>query len=358
MAEILAVYPGAPMALFQRYRVGSREKYGFGQDERLQDVLRRHLVFDCEGAVGYLLETLELERSLEVEPARVGAFLGEVGAMVDVRSAEEHAMVRIPGSRLLDGRLAGELRPDVPVLLYCHTGLMSGAAARYFAARGFDRLAILRGGIEAWSREIEPGVPRYGCTEDVPGTCRILAASEQTRFTLFAEIFLNRPATLSREAPLFPWAERLFRAVPDLLRLVLVRSYVTACRSESAGWGEVAPVIAAELRSLREPVQVAAAAARSEACLRSEVERLLAEEVNPALSGHRGSAELAGLRDLVAEIRMRGGCHGCGSVRITVGTEIARVLQRGVPELLGVRDVTRHETAADPYRGPEPPPEI
>ena len=43
----------------------------------------------------------------------------------------------------------------------CHTGRRSLRALEYLRGRGFTRLKNLTGGIEAWSREVDPSVPRY-----------------------------------------------------------------------------------------------------------------------------------------------------------------------------------------------------
>ena len=59
-----------------------------------------------------------------------------------------------------DGSLMGLLR-DTPLVFHCHHGGRSQQAAEYFLDQGFTRVANLRGGIEAWSVEVDPQVPRY-----------------------------------------------------------------------------------------------------------------------------------------------------------------------------------------------------
>jgi adenylyltransferase/sulfurtransferase len=85
--------------------------------------------------------------------------------LVDVREASEWAIARIEGARLLP--LSGfEAAPaalprDRDLVLYCHAGVRSAAAARRLQAAGFTRVWSLAGGIARWSAEVDPAVPTY-----------------------------------------------------------------------------------------------------------------------------------------------------------------------------------------------------
>jgi len=85
--------------------------------------------------------------------------------LLDVREPWEWAVSNLAerGARLipldeLESRL-GEVPDDRPVVVYCRTGQRSEDAARMMRQAGRDRVANLRGGIVAWAREIEPGLP-------------------------------------------------------------------------------------------------------------------------------------------------------------------------------------------------------
>lgn len=69
------------------------------------------------------------------------------------------SLVAIP-MNLVPVRL-GELDPDQPVACLCHHGGRSQQVAMYLAQRGFSEVANVAGGIDAWSREVDPAVPRY-----------------------------------------------------------------------------------------------------------------------------------------------------------------------------------------------------
>jgi adenylyltransferase/sulfurtransferase len=101
-------------------------------------------------------------------PRELSALLnaGESVVVVDVREPYEWAIGRIPSARLiplqtlLEGPPA-DLGPDADVVVYCHHGSRSEAAAHSLLAAGFRRVRNLTGGIDRWSREVDPGVRRY-----------------------------------------------------------------------------------------------------------------------------------------------------------------------------------------------------
>jgi len=89
---------------------------------------------------------------------------GEPLVLVDVRTPEEWARARIAGARLLDDALRAELEAlprDTQIVFHCHHGGRSQRAAEHFLALGFRNVANLAGGIDAWSQEVDPSVPRY-----------------------------------------------------------------------------------------------------------------------------------------------------------------------------------------------------
>ena len=54
-----------------------------------------------------------------------------------------------------------ELNPDQPVACLCHHGARSMQVAAFLKARGFDHVANIAGGINAWSTELDPSIARY-----------------------------------------------------------------------------------------------------------------------------------------------------------------------------------------------------
>lgn len=85
--------------------------------------------------------------------------------LLDVREPWEHDLVRLEGDTLvplgdLPGRVA-ELPTREPIVVYCHHGVRSRAAAELLRAAGFGGARSLAGGIDAWAREVDGGMVRY-----------------------------------------------------------------------------------------------------------------------------------------------------------------------------------------------------
>lgn len=55
----------------------------------------------------------------------------------------------------------GELDKDRPVLVMCHHGRRSAQVGMLLERSGFREVINLAGGIEAWSDQVDPGIPRY-----------------------------------------------------------------------------------------------------------------------------------------------------------------------------------------------------
>jgi len=89
---------------------------------------------------------------------------GELREFFDVRTPDERAKASIPGTRLMtpeEVERIGRLPKDTPLAFHCHHGGRSQAAAEHFASLGFSDVSNVVGGIDAWSSEIDPEIPRY-----------------------------------------------------------------------------------------------------------------------------------------------------------------------------------------------------
>lgn len=85
--------------------------------------------------------------------------------LIDVREPHEWAFCRIAGAQLRPMSQIrdwlGSLDPAAEIVFQCHSGVRSLQVAHYLQSQGFQRVYNLRGGIDAWSREVDPSVPRY-----------------------------------------------------------------------------------------------------------------------------------------------------------------------------------------------------
>jgi adenylyltransferase/sulfurtransferase len=86
--------------------------------------------------------------------------------LVDVRQTAEYNFARIPGAKLIPlGELLGrmeELDPNRELILHCKMGGRSAQAIMALERAGYKgTMKNLRGGITAWSNEVDPKVPKY-----------------------------------------------------------------------------------------------------------------------------------------------------------------------------------------------------
>lgn len=89
---------------------------------------------------------------------------GEALRLYDVRTPQERAVATIPGAVHLDDRAMVELEAlpkDTQLVFHCHHGGRSQAAAEHFLRKGFRNVWNLRGGIDAWSMDVDSSVKRY-----------------------------------------------------------------------------------------------------------------------------------------------------------------------------------------------------
>jgi adenylyltransferase/sulfurtransferase len=91
--------------------------------------------------------------------------VGEPLELVDVRTAREREIATLAPDRWIPlSELAErwrELPADRPLVVYCHSGGRSARATDFLRRAGLARVYNLAGGIDAWSREVDPALPRY-----------------------------------------------------------------------------------------------------------------------------------------------------------------------------------------------------
>lgn len=86
--------------------------------------------------------------------------------LLDVREPWEHQEARIEGSLLMPmgdvpSRAHRELDPEARIIAICHHGVRSMSVTAWLRDQGFEQAQSLRGGIDAWSMQMDPTVPRY-----------------------------------------------------------------------------------------------------------------------------------------------------------------------------------------------------
>jgi rhodanese-related sulfurtransferase len=167
MRELLLQFPGAQRALFRKYHIGGCSSCGFAPEETLAGVCARNENVDVEEAIEHILASDAAERAMQIEPQELAERMaaGEQMQLLDVRTREEFEAVRLPNAQLFTQELMQEITEkwprDVLLVIYDHQGTRSMDAAAYFQGHDFTNVKSLRGGIDAYSAEVDSSLPRY-----------------------------------------------------------------------------------------------------------------------------------------------------------------------------------------------------
>ena len=86
--------------------------------------------------------------------------------------------------------------------------------------------------------------------------------------------------------------------------------------------------------------------------VKSRIQKILDEMINPAVAGHGGFVELLDVKDNQVYLMLGGGCQGCGMVNVTLKQGIESTLKEEIPQLTGVIDQTDHAGGSNPYYQP------
>jgi len=82
------------------------------------------------------------------------------------------------------------------------------------------------------------------------------------------------------------------------------------------------------------------------------VQKVLDTEINPGVASHGGHISLVDVKDQVAYVRLGGGCQGCGMASVTLQQGVITAIQKAVPAIQNVMDVTDHAGGNNPYYSP------
>ena len=113
---------------------------------------------------------MAVELPLEMSPQQLKSLqeTGEKVALIDVREPEEFAVASLPDSRLIPMQtIPGHvetiraLASENPVAILCHHGVRSLNVAMWLRGQGVGNCFSIAGGIDRWSYEVDPDIPRY-----------------------------------------------------------------------------------------------------------------------------------------------------------------------------------------------------
>jgi rhodanese-related sulfurtransferase len=167
MREVLEAYPGAQRALFRRYHIGGCSSCAFQPEETLEQVCQRNGSLAVKEVLAHIQASHQEDEELLVAPVELKRWLQHDSSirLVDVRSREEFEAVHLENSVLLSQPvmrdILGEGTNSRPLVLIDHQGKQALDAAAYFIGHGLQNVHCLRGGIDAWAREVDPKMRRY-----------------------------------------------------------------------------------------------------------------------------------------------------------------------------------------------------
>jgi rhodanese-related sulfurtransferase len=167
MSQLLQSFPGAQRALFRRYHIGGCSSCGFRNDETLAEVCARNENLPVAEVIDHIVTSHEADLRMQIAPAELAEARAQGGdvKIVDIRTREEFDAVHIDGSIFFSQELMQEILGSWDrsglIVFVDHQGTRTADAAAYFAGHGFENVRCLRGGIDAWSVEVDQNLPRY-----------------------------------------------------------------------------------------------------------------------------------------------------------------------------------------------------
>lgn len=162
MATILETLPGARRAIFARYHLGGCSSCAFSNEETLGQLCERSEI-PADEMLEHLLASHVHDSAMWMEPMVARDEMATL-RLIDLRTREEHDAVVIAGAEFFTQELQQELfaaDPKTRILLYDHSGKNVLDQVAWFRGHELQETYGLRGGIDAWSQEVDPAVMRY-----------------------------------------------------------------------------------------------------------------------------------------------------------------------------------------------------
>lgn len=167
MQQVLDAYPGARRALFKQYHLGGCSSCGFSMEETLGQLCARSGGLKVEEVIASIQASHEQDQRLLISSGELAAALRAPTPprVLDIRSREEWEAARIPGAQLFTEDMMQEILGRWPkttaFVIVDHLGKTGLDGATYFFGHGYENVRTLRGGVDAWSQEVDANVPRY-----------------------------------------------------------------------------------------------------------------------------------------------------------------------------------------------------
>ena len=168
MKQLQELMPGARRALFAKYHIGGCQSCGFDDSETIGEVCKRNEDLPVDDVLKHLSSSAEHDQKIQINPTDLKKELDQEDTdikLLDIRSREEFEAVKIPGSEIMTADLQqealGKWDKETRTIIIDHTGGRSLDVAAFFIGHGLNRTVALAGGIDAYSKEVDPNIPRY-----------------------------------------------------------------------------------------------------------------------------------------------------------------------------------------------------
>lgn len=156
----------------------------------------------------------------------------------------------------------------------------------------------------------------------------------------------------AHEAESWPVVQELF-TVPHVAMVMARESRLLVSR-DGGSWEEILPALTERItahyggRRAADPGEPI-----DEESVRIRVEKLLEDEVNPAVAAHGGYINLLDVQGSTIYVHMGGGCQGCGMASVTLRQGVERLIKEAIPEVSRILDTTDHAAGNNPYYQPQ-----
>jgi len=147
-------------------------------------------------------------------------------------------------------------------------------------------------------------------------------------------------------------ASKLF-LIPGISRVELDGYNVAVTQSGAEDWRQLGKRIGSAIRNfLNPPPEIPEGDRLPPDHVRTRVQQVLDEMINPGVASHGGFVELLDVQDDNVFIRMGGGCQGCGAADVTLKMGIERLIRENVPQVREILDTTDHGSGQNPFYAP------
>lgn len=147
-------------------------------------------------------------------------------------------------------------------------------------------------------------------------------------------------------------ADKLLK-LPGMMKVELDGNLVIVTQGGAEDWRQLGKRVGSTIRSFLNPMPEVAEGDRLPSDLmRTKVQQVLDDMINPGVAAHGGFVELLDVQDDNVFIRMGGGCQGCGAADVTLKMGIERLIREQVPQVREILDTTDHGSGQNPYYAP------